>query len=707
MNTLGLYPFVRLIIPFISGIIIGIKFLPGLPVSTNILLVLIFCCFLIILLPQIFITYRTRWLFGIIVFLFLLFSSVKLSQVRTLSNDPFFFQNVKNKIDYYVADISEPLSEKNRSYKTILKLRYLKTAGKWIPCTGNICVYFKKDSTVSGLEYGDRIIFMSGINEIDPPQNPHEFDYRKYLARNNIYHQVFLENEDYIIIDKQKTNPVFAVAYSARKKLLHSLSDESLDHDEFAVASALLLGFKDELDPELRSAYSSAGAMHILCVSGLHVGVIFLVLNAILGFLGRIKYGDHIRMILLMLTVWFYAFITGLSPSVLRASCMISLIIISKSLNRHVNIYNVLAASAFILLMINPYMLGNIGFQLSYLAVTGIVSVYQHINSLWSTGFLITDKIWSICAVSIAAQLATFPLSLYYFHQFPNLFLLTNIIVIPLSSVIIYTGMAVFVFIPVNGAHAIILEVLSFLVKIMNALIRMIDNIAFSSSKMIHISEAEMSIIYLILILIVLFINLKKYNYIMLAGIGAIFFLEINISQAIEKYNQKYLFVYNIKNSSAYDFVSGNWNCFIADSLLMSDIKKQEYHIMNNWCSLGLKDPNKLVMNNKVIHEPITFSGIGLFKRNNFIYFQSTRILILDRSADVEPISEKLRLDIIILSGNPDITINEIQECFSFKKIIIDSSNSRRKAEQWIRECGSLGVECYSVVHSGAYVCKF
>jgi len=707
MNNWGLYPFVRLLIPLLTGIITGIKFLSGFPVSTNLLLLLIICTFVIISFPRTFITYRTRWIFGILVFCFILLSGIKISQITILPNNPFFFQKVHANIDYYVAVISDPLSEKSRSFKTILKIHYLQCDGKWISVDGNIVAYFKKDSIASRLEYGDRIIFKSEVKEVTPPQNPHEFDYKKYLSINNIYHQIYLKNRDYFPLDKHNGNPVFAAAVSARKQLLNSLSSNSLDKNEYAVAAALLLGYKDELDSDLRAAYSSAGAMHILCVSGLHVGVIFMVLNTLLGFLSRIHFGDKIKMILLLLTIWFYAFITGLSPSVLRASCMISLIIISKSLNRHVNIYNVLAASAFILLLINPYILVNIGFQLSYLAVIGIVSIYKYLYNLWSTGFIITDKLWSICAVSIAAQLATFPLSLFYFHQFPNLFLLTNIIVIPLSSLIIYCGMLVFAFIPVELLYGIFLEVLSFFVRLMNTLVNMIDEIDFSSSKMLYITEVELFIIYFVLILIILFVNVKKPGLLWFASFGIILFLGINIHQGIKSNSQKFLFVYNIYKISAYDFVSGKRNCIIADSLLLSDIKKQEYHIGNNWCALGSKTTLKMDVNDQNQLTQKELSEIGLFKSKQFVFFHGKRILILGRSFDLLPRSQKLSLDIIILSGNPDLSIEQLQKCLCFKEIIIDSSNSRWKAEIWIKECQSLGVEYWSVVHSGAYVCGF
>ena len=577
MNPWELLPFVRLIIPLITGILSGIKIFPDIIVSNNLLLCLLGFSVVIIVFPGIFISYRSRWLFGTIAFIFLFLTGIKLSQTRSSENNPFYFAQYNAKADYYVADISEPLSEKNKSYKTILNLCAISLGDKWLPAKGKICAYFRKDSTAPPLQYGDRIIFRAFVNDIDPPKNPYEFDYGAYLASNNIYHQVYLSGESFFLINEGEGNPLFSVAFMARHNLLNSLSCGRLDGDEYAVAAALLLGYKDELGHELRSAYSAAGAMHILCVSGLHVGVVFIVLNTLLGSLRRIRFGRVLQMILLLITIWFYAFITGLSPSVLRASCMISLVIVSKSLNRYVNIYNSLAASAFILLLIDPYILFNIGFQLSYLAVTGIVSSYKYMYDLWSPRFIITEKIWSIVAVSVAAQLGTFPLSLYYFHQFPNLFLLTNILVIPLSSVIIYSGMAAFVFSATGQLHTVFLEVLSFFVRMLNYIINMIDQIEFSSTQNIYLNGYGTLIIYCALIFLVIYLNAKREKYLVFAGIAVILFLGINIYQKAKSYDQKYIFVYNIRGFSAIDFVSGRNNCFIADTVLLSD-KKKEVH---------------------------------------------------------------------------------------------------------------------------------
>lgn len=215
-----------------------------------------------------------------------------------------------------------------------------------------------------------------------------------------------------------------------------------IEGDEYSVAAAILLGYDDELPPELRQNYVTAGSMHVLCVSGLHVGIIFLVFSTILSFLD--KYGAVFKILkfcILLLIMWTYAFIAGLAPSILRATIMISFIVIGKIIKRNGVIINSIAASAFVILAIEPEDLFNIGFQLSYAAVIGIVVLQRPIYNVFYIKNKILDKIWELTSVTLAAQFATAPFTIFYFNQFPLYFWLSNLFMTPLSTVVIIGGM--------------------------------------------------------------------------------------------------------------------------------------------------------------------------------------------------------------------------------------------------------------------------
>ena len=229
-------------------------------------------------------------------------------------------------------------------------------------------------------------------------------------------------------------------ALKLRKSFINIFENQGISGRNFAVVTALVLGMDDYLDNDTRKEFSSAGAIHILCVSGLHVGVIYMVLNALLFFLKRNKYARALRSLILLIGIWFYAMLTGLAPAVLRAATMFSFVIIGTGIKRKAGVFNSLTVSAFILLLFNPFLIYNVGFQLSYAAVIAIVAIQPTIYQIWQPKNKIADNIWGITTVSVAAQLGTAPLGLFYFHQFPNYFIITNLIAIPLATLILYAG---------------------------------------------------------------------------------------------------------------------------------------------------------------------------------------------------------------------------------------------------------------------------
>src|SRR5690606_20870391 len=259
----------------------------------------------------------------------------------------------------------------------------------------------------------DIISFEPILKDVPPPKNPNEFDFKRYLSYHLIHQQAYLKSTNWKLIQKAENSSLIATAHQIRKNLIDKLNELGVKDEQLAVASALILGYKNDIDAQLQSAYSSAGAMHVLAVSGLHVGVIFILLNFIFGFLDKWKWGVYFKGVLIIICLWIYALITGLSPSVMRGATMFSFLVAAKTTKSNHVFFNTMAASALFLLIINPYLLMEVGFQLSYLAVIGIVVIHPYIYHLLYVKHWFLDKIWNITAVSIAAQIATFPLGLY------------------------------------------------------------------------------------------------------------------------------------------------------------------------------------------------------------------------------------------------------------------------------------------------------
>ena len=704
MHAWNNYPLVRLIFPFMAGIIMAIHidrdwFVPVIFILSQLLFGII-----LLLKGYYFISYSSRWLIGLwinIIFFLLGY------EWTTINNEKFHsdhFRNTGSSKEYMMARVIGPVTEKPNSFKAILKVSYISDSSGWIQTKGKAVVYFEKDTAAYSINYGDVLLIRYNLNETSPPANPGEFNYKRYLANQQIYDQMYVPSDNWRILTTGICNPLHLMAYNLRDKFLDILKDKYLDADEFKVAAAILAGYDETLDPELRDAYSGAGAMHILCVSGLHVGVIYLVLSVILSFLKHHKLTRWLRVVLLIACIWVYALVTGLSPSVMRASIMITFVIIGNSMNRSKNIYNTLAASAFLLLVIEPYLITSVGFQLSYLAVLGIVSLQPIIYKAIYIKYWLPDKAWAIISVSVAAQAGTFPLAIYYFHQFPNYFIITNLVVIPLSSLIIYSGFFMVLTSMTRWISFVFAWSLKYTLLGLNHAVKFVDGLPGATTTGIYINEIECLILYGIAFILICLLIFRKKRIILFILSGIIFLVLSCTIRKISRMNQKIFVVYSVKGFRAYDFIYGEENIFLADSSLLTNQRKINYHIINHWYRRGIRNPSMAGFKEKEIlsgrYDFICFKDI-------FIEFCGKRFCLADNTADFIIGKEKTRIDYLILSENAAISIADLNDIFDFKMVVFDASNSKWKIKKWEDECRVLGIRYHSVPGSGAFVCEF
>lgn len=266
--------------------------------------------------------------------------------------------------------------------------------------------------------------------------NPGQFDYGGYLRQKKIYAKCYAKTAKW----RGTQNGLWQKADAIRKNLTSTLRVSGFDEKELQVFSALMLGQQQDIDPETIQNYQFAGAVHILSVSGLHVGFVMVLLQFLCKPIPRTRTGSAARLILIIAALWGFALLAGLAPSVVRSATMFSILAIGTHLRRPNNSLHTLVVSLFLLLLIDPAYLFDVGFQLSYAAVGFILWMQPMFNRLWMPPNKIVKYLWSIVTVSLAAQLGTLPLSLYYFHQFPGLFLLTNLVVIPMVGGIMAIG---------------------------------------------------------------------------------------------------------------------------------------------------------------------------------------------------------------------------------------------------------------------------
>ncbi len=327
-----------------------------------------------------------------------------------------------------VVELLKPTANFNRYIISAESIDGKRTIGK-------ILLNLRKDSTYVSPEIGDFIMLPAQFSEIKAPLNPHQFNYKEYLARAGILNQIYSEPKHIQILGYKPYN-LFRIAESSRSKIIEKLEKANFSKNEFAIIKALLLGERRDISPTTYSNYAAAGAIHILAISGLHIGIVLWLLTIILKPLDSIKFGRVYRFIIILIFLWGFALITGLAPSVVRAVFMFSIIALGLQIRRNTNIINSLFISLFFLLLINPSYIFQVGFQLSYLAMLGIIGFQPLFQELWKPRFKIVLYFWKLLTVSLAAQLAVLPLSLYYFHQFPGLFFITNLVILPFLGLI-------------------------------------------------------------------------------------------------------------------------------------------------------------------------------------------------------------------------------------------------------------------------------
>ncbi|MFY9592274.1 MAG: ComEC/Rec2 family competence protein, partial [Bacteroidales bacterium] len=498
ITSLRKNPFIRIVIPFIIGIVISINFTFSSVISLSIFVASAIAFVVFALIER---KFSRIWINGVLINLIFISSGMFLTQslnekaVESLSS---------NKQGNLIGVINKEPKIMEASTKVELNIIALKSQDQWLETNGSTILYIENNEDVNSLKVGDKLIFSPDLQEIGNKGNPEEFDYKKYLSYSLILSTDYLSSSEWKILKENKNIKLQYRFSRFRTKLIDLLKANNLHDDELAVVSALALGYQDSLSDELRHAYSSSGAMHILAVSGMHVGIVYGVITFLLSFLKSKKLRIP-KIFLSIILVWAYAFLTGLSPSVSRAALMFSVAALGNIQKHKSSSLNAIAASAFILLLINPYNLLNLGFQLSYIAVIGIILLYKPIYEIFKPKNKIINSIWSMTAVSLAAQIVTAPLGMYYFHQFSNYFLITNYLLIPISTIAIWLIITLFAVSFIPFLSAFIAKILVYVIKAMNYCALGIESLPFSVTNDIYINLPQLILLYLIIIFVFLF----------------------------------------------------------------------------------------------------------------------------------------------------------------------------------------------------------
>jgi competence protein ComEC len=577
------FPLLRLFLALCTGIVLGNtgSFSPG----PLIFIVAVLVAALVLAGSKwVFFRFRFRAMFGVLLMVFFIFlgmlsctSFLKPHKADTLER--FTRQGV------YMLQLTEAPVNKGYAWRCEAKVTCVDSSYVHTKAL----LYVQADSTHQNHQpqYGDQYWFKGKLSFLDPPKNPYSFDYKGYLNARAIYLTGFI-SFDKVKRFRQNSMGLRAWSIRVRNHLLSKIEAWELPAEQEQISKALLVGYKDEVNTDLLSAYSAVGAMHVLAVSGLHMGILYLVLSRLFFFL-RTRKARLIKALLIVCFLWVYALITGLSPSVVRAATMFTFVAVGVSFQRNTSVYNTLLASAFLLLLIKPVYLFEVGFQLSYVAVLGIVWLQPVFQKWWKPQGWVLRFVWDMISVSLAAQIATFPLALFYFHQFPGLFLLSNLIVLPLVTVLMYLGFALLVL----GGFAVpvswLVHVYSKVLWTMNSGVRWIEGLEAWVFDALYINPLEVWLLYVFIILFLYFLLYQKYGA-LLAAMGAAILLQL--SQLIENYTlSKHAFVaYALPEGDAFAFRKGSRLYFVADSNVQANEPLLNYQVKPHWAAQNVEE---------------------------------------------------------------------------------------------------------------------
>ncbi len=420
----------------------------------------------------------------------------------------------------YKICITDNWQSKPNSFKTEAKVLSVYTGDYWKWVDGRVHFSIKKDSLGGKPKYkpGDILMVSGSPRVISENHLPGGFDFKVFSKFKRIYHQSFTDNEH--IIDLGQHDSYYFLKRAAgevRTYAQHALEKYLRSPTAYAMISALVLGVKDNLSDDMVKAFSDTGAMHVLAVSGLHVGIVYLLLSSLFKPWENNRKLTGLLNVFAILVLWTYAFVTGLSPSVLRAVLMFTVVLIGKVIQRKGNVYNSLAISAFILILFEPYLITSVGFQLSYLAVLGIVYLQPRFQRWWEPSNKLFEYIWSLTCVALAAQLSTSLLGLLYFHQFPTYFFLSNLIVIPLSGFLLGLGLAVVVFSKIPFIASIIALALDYAVDLVVFLLGKIASLPLSVFNSVYLSPQQTLLLYAFLITAIAYFHFGKIRWLYLS----------------------------------------------------------------------------------------------------------------------------------------------------------------------------------------------
>lgn len=649
MNT----PLIKLTIIFVTGILAG--FYANLPVEPIITAILVLLAIFALVYFQAKNRLFQNELFGISTSILFFGMGFFTTTIHLPKNQEMHFIHhlssfsSSEKIPVIKVEIREKLKP---------DLYYDKFVGKVIsvsnqPSHGNILILAPKDSTITPTEVGDQLIIATEVKDIQKPLNPHQFDYNYYQANRGILGQTTLQPKLYRKLGTKKG--VIRTAATWRNKIIRGLQEDGFKPEELAIIQALLLGQKKDITAETYNNYAAAGAIHILAVSGLHVGILLLLLNRLFSPLLNFKKGKILRTGLILLFLWGFAILAGLSPSVVRAVTMFSFLAIAMELNRRTSSINSLFLSLLLLLLIRPQWIFEVGFQLSYAAVLSIILLQPVLYKSLFPSNKVTKFFWGLLTTTIAAQAGVVPLSLFYFNQFPGLFFLSNLVILPFLGVILGTGILIILLSLASLSKYYLTLAFSEIIASLNSFVAYVARQEQYLFTDVSFSLPEVWTWYILVCSLIFLLRNFSYRKIMVVLLAIICLQSFYLYKAASIQEENLIIFHKMGGS------------------ILGKQKKDQITFY-----LSRTGQENKIMSNYVTGEGL--EHVSFIPQHQFHVIKGEILMVID-STGIYP--KTLKPDYLLLTGSPKVNLDRIIQQLQPSVIIADGSNYRNQISNW------------------------
>ena len=670
------FPLARITIGFLTGILVAYYFKPAVSFVFSTLFIAT-CVFVIVYFLSKKNTINTIY-FGLATYFlaFTIGTSTQIIHTNSFQQSNYIHSKAIFEKPHLVAvSVREKLRSSAYNDRYIVLVNQVDNVVK----TGRVLLNVRKDSLNHSFEIGSHLQINGSLYKSGPSKNPNQFDYGKYLEGKQIYAQIYADASD-IKIGSFIEKDVWYYTSKLRTKIIRNLEKSHFNKAELNVAIALILGQQQDISPEIIRDYQFAGAVHILSVSGLHIGFILLFVTFLLKPFPNTRRGSFIKLLIILFSLMSFGLIAGLAPSVLRSVTMFSFVAIGMYLRRSTNIFHTLLVSMLLILLVQPSFLFDVGFQLSYIALFFILWLQPLLAQLWKPKNTIVNYFWEILTVSFAAQIGTLPLSIYYFHQFPGLFFVTNLVIIPFLSVIMALGVLVMVLAAFDFVPVFLAKSLEWSIYILNKIINSIASLEQFIFRDISFNWQLLLSLYLLIIATIIWIKKPNFNRLALALSTIIIFQIAYFQTQWTIRNQRELVIFNSKKNTLIAERNGaNITLYACDSILKIANKNQTFtsYSMGNFSSLKTKK-----------------------RVQNLIYFNGNKILILD-SLGVYP--KTIRPDVVVFTQSPKINFERFLQTTKPKMIVADASNFRTIQKLWKASCLKEKIPFHATGEKGFY----